>query len=357
MWRIALRSGSPYWWRYRGSVQSEPPRQCALGTTFEALEVLCSAELLTRVMAYVVPGDWLYMATVSRLVQAAYTTALVQGQTRLHYMCGTHPYMAVSTPSRLGIAISCGLKEALPQCNKDTLNYAAGLSGSLAVLQRLRELGLQMTFRAVYGAAHCCDVSLLHTVYRHLALAERNADNGIIWHLIGQELALHGDAGLALTWVSQRRKNWRTGSLRSFREFAANEGHLATLQFLMGHGRILFGHAAYPSTGGTAHAAPHAQERSELTALVEEAAWGGHVHVVQWLIEEHGATPSSAVDTAVRRCHLRLLAHLVKQRGCRCDAQRLLPLAGADRVVNSPQLERLRAYIAARDTGSPGDGD
>eukprot|EP00611_Tribonema_gayanum_P021632 TRINITY_DN4201_c0_g2_i1.p2 TRINITY_DN4201_c0_g2~~TRINITY_DN4201_c0_g2_i1.p2 ORF type:complete len:281 (-),score=44.77 TRINITY_DN4201_c0_g2_i1:951-1793(-) len=141
-----------------------PARKCSKEPAPARTQVLCSAELLTRVMAFVVPGDWLYIATVSRRVQAAYTTALVQGQTRLRYMCGTRPFMAVSTPSRLEIAISCGLKEALPRCNKDTLNYAAGLSGSLAVLQRLRELGLQMTFRAVYGAAHCCDVSLLHTV-------------------------------------------------------------------------------------------------------------------------------------------------------------------------------------------------
>ncbi|KAG5181261.1 hypothetical protein JKP88DRAFT_321564 [Tribonema minus] len=259
--------------------------------------IFCSAELLVQVMAYVEPGDWLYIAPVTRLVQAAYMTSLVRREEGLQSICFTNPNLAVTSISRLEFAISCGFKDGLSQylnaslSNKFPLSYAAGASGSLAVVQRLRDLGLHTSYATIRGAAKHCNVSLLHALLWQLPSAERDVMDKTSWHIVGLQLVRHGDKGAALTWLSQRQNDWGPCSLHSFCGAAAEAGQLGTPQFLVDHGRVLFGCVASCEAGETAHCEQVGSD--VVAALLWRAACGGHIDIVRWLIDEKGASPQS----------------------------------------------------------------
>ncbi|KAG5181262.1 hypothetical protein JKP88DRAFT_261137 [Tribonema minus] len=330
-----------------------PARKCVKESAPARTHIFCSAELLVQVMAYVEPGDWLYIAPV-RLVQAAYMTSLMQREAGLQSIGFTDPMLAVTSISRLELAISCGFKDGLSQHLQATqgrkfpLSYAAGASGSLAVVQRLHQLGLHPRYATINGAAEHCNVSLLHALFWQLPSAERNVMDKTSWHIVGLQLVRHGDKGAALTWLSQRQNDWGPCSLHSFCGAAAEAGQLSTLQFLLDHGRVLFRCVASLKAGETAHCEQHKLEGDMLSTMLQRAKCGGHVHIVRWLVKEKSALPQSAVDDAVRSGHVPVLAYLVEQCGRQRDTQRLLGLVDNGTYRNATQRERMRAYISTQ---------
>ncbi|KAG5185850.1 hypothetical protein JKP88DRAFT_310999 [Tribonema minus] len=313
---------------------TEPPTKCVTNPS----SVLASWDLLTRVLSYRDSNDWFFTAPVSRLVRAAYMSVVVEetafapsyGRSAVMWVCATQPAQAAHSHARLDAALRSDDFEAAARRvgrRSGSIARAAGATGDVALVRRCMALGgVQDASWTLTGAARLCNAGLLSALHALVASPENRKVGSLKWDAgmrrWGQVLAECGDGGDALTWVSQQRppRVWPRCYTLSLCQRAAANGHLRTLQFLLGPGLALFGpldeQLAYRA-GSNSDNPGRAME--EMTML-EAAVSGGDIATVQWLldlrIEAYDSELSERVmEIAAHRGHLPLLRWL---RGKQC---------------------------------------
>ena len=132
---------------------------------------LCERGILLRILSYVGPGHWHFLATVSSLWRDTYVRVAPRKLlfTTFHrrrfvdFTCNpqTTLYSSVfASPSRVRLAHGSGV-----DCSKETYQLAAGTYGTITALVAAHELGMDYTALTLQGAATCnklCVLQFLH---------------------------------------------------------------------------------------------------------------------------------------------------------------------------------------------------
>eukprot|EP00611_Tribonema_gayanum_P008911 TRINITY_DN185_c0_g1_i6.p1 TRINITY_DN185_c0_g1~~TRINITY_DN185_c0_g1_i6.p1 ORF type:complete len:443 (-),score=87.14 TRINITY_DN185_c0_g1_i6:487-1815(-) len=287
-------------------------------------EVLGSRDLLKLVVRFAAhPNEWLYFSLVSRQVRAAYMAVSVRS-TGAPSLFTTAIEAAVTSHTRLELALlSESFTTAVATFDlSDTFYRAVGQSGSLPLIQRVQTLaGPYDAFVCgliLEGAARACNVALLQALHR-VELKEHEITEQQ-WVDVGMELAGHGDDGCALSWLSAqlpKPAEWPPWFMTALCQRAACNKRLRTLQFLMQIGPALFG----PLQTFTAQQLDEYPDHEvsywrsdEVTTVLDEAAFGGDMRTVSWLLEEMHFEPSDiTMQAAAAQSHFALLKWLHKR--------------------------------------------
>eukprot|EP00611_Tribonema_gayanum_P020784 TRINITY_DN3871_c0_g1_i1.p1 TRINITY_DN3871_c0_g1~~TRINITY_DN3871_c0_g1_i1.p1 ORF type:complete len:593 (+),score=133.48 TRINITY_DN3871_c0_g1_i1:246-1781(+) len=305
---------------------SERRAKCGSGARHRAqATVLASWDLLTHILSYRDTDDWYFTAPVSRLVRAAYTTAVIREtaftgsrgphQSAVAWVCRTRFAQAAHSHARLDAALlSKAFARAVRRghCEPEALSHPAAAAGAAGLVQRFAALGVRIdSSSALCGAARLCDAAALDALCRQVLTP---GDVRTHLHLVGQTLAERGDGGGALMWLSQQlqppSRDWPPWYLLSLCQRAAAYGRLHTLQFLLGPGLVLFG----PLDEVWLERGPHEDFFSwagQRMRLPEAAAWGGDLSTVQWLVEYSAYKISvRMMEIAAHQGHLPVLRWL-----------------------------------------------
>eukprot|EP00611_Tribonema_gayanum_P008908 TRINITY_DN185_c0_g1_i2.p1 TRINITY_DN185_c0_g1~~TRINITY_DN185_c0_g1_i2.p1 ORF type:complete len:554 (-),score=76.92 TRINITY_DN185_c0_g1_i2:125-1786(-) len=292
-------------------------------------EVLGSRDLLKLVVRFAAhPNEWLYLSLVSRQVRAAYMAVAVKSK-GAPSLFTTAVEAAVTSHTRLEFALlSESFAIELATFHLTTAFYrAVGRSGSLPLIQRVQTLaGPYDAFVCgliLEGAARACNVALSQTLHKvefkeHEITEQR-------WVHVGMQLAEHGDDGCALSWLSAqlpKPAEWPPWFTTALCQRAAWHKRLRTLQFLMQYGPALFGPLQTFSVqqvdefpGNTLSL----WSSDAVMTVLDEAAYGGDMRVVSWLLEEtHFELSGITFQAAAARGHFALLKWLY-ERGCPHD--------------------------------------
>eukprot|EP00611_Tribonema_gayanum_P026565 TRINITY_DN635_c0_g2_i3.p1 TRINITY_DN635_c0_g2~~TRINITY_DN635_c0_g2_i3.p1 ORF type:complete len:518 (-),score=152.20 TRINITY_DN635_c0_g2_i3:191-1744(-) len=345
-------------------------RLCAPATP--AAAVLNDSDLLARIMRYTRCGHWIYIAPVSRVVGAAYMSHVVSTR-GIYDLFFTDPAAALCTRATLRMALpDQAFHEEFLHGPQGRLSRVAGLSGSIAVVQKLCAHGMDVSPKVLIGAASHCDLRLLDALYNDVLRRRRVA--GKHWCAVALALAGSGDAGFALTWLSQQRDRdagpWPRYLLSAMCFCAAFDGRLATLQFLLDprRGVALFGPLLHaPSEDESESSESHSDsepggdalghllemarwtdsalwrpsQRHTLT-LLDKAAGSGSTAVLEWLVGQGYSFTAVTMPYAAFRGRLAALQWL-QQRGCPHDMHEVCAAA----LESAAATPRLMQWIKA----------
>eukprot|EP00611_Tribonema_gayanum_P021506 TRINITY_DN4157_c0_g1_i1.p1 TRINITY_DN4157_c0_g1~~TRINITY_DN4157_c0_g1_i1.p1 ORF type:complete len:301 (-),score=47.47 TRINITY_DN4157_c0_g1_i1:417-1271(-) len=216
--------------------------------------------------------------------------------------------------ARLEMALACGITVHVPSLHYSCNVFdAAGASGSMEVVRRLHGLGMRGS-RFLPSAARARRTGIL---YRLPALVQESGDEVTLhtWVLVQASIlgAAYDDNELnaVLVWLLQQVRPWPVWYCTLLCHTAARKGRLAALKFLMhnDHGQALFGplirdlsavdwsspewtkapkqHFKWPSFAFDDEPEVD-QYANALLTLMDAAAVGGRVEMLQWLRQEQG---------------------------------------------------------------------
>ncbi|KAG5192396.1 hypothetical protein JKP88DRAFT_250811 [Tribonema minus] len=283
----------------------------------------------------------LELVPVARSWRTAYmsVTARQQGAA---WVCVTSGSAVVETPARLEMALARGadVPALVKSCD---VQRAAGTSGSMEVIHRLRQLGMVVSdgvvLQVLIGATRARRTGVL---YRLPALALESGEqvDHQTWTYAGicvlRSAYDEEEQKAVLIWLSQQVRPWPVWYCTRLCHIAAENGRLAALKFLMhkDRGQVLFGPFIqdlsvvdlsspewvnapsffwYEFVGGVRH---H-------FTVMNGAAAGGHISVMQWLHHEQSLpfTPQTMMTAAG---HGRSAAlQWLHQKGCPHDIKNL----------------------------------
>jgi hypothetical protein len=267
--------------------------------------------ILENVLSYVGLGHHLFVAPISKLWQAIYTTLgshqlIVCSRNRRRGIVITCvPQMtfysaAFASPSRVKLAHESGLS-----CTSTAYKCAAGKHADAATLATAHELGMQYTIVTMTDAAECnrlAEVQYLH-------------NQGCPWPsgLLG-EVASRGHFEL-LRWCSQHGCPWDT-AMAPF--FAAKSSSIELMAWVLQQPRTQLYEDVMYTAAAQGHTAMcqllHAKQCPWDWKSTRAAARGGHADVLRWLMDN--GCPWNAqymCEAAARGGSVEVLVHLQQQ--------------------------------------------
>ncbi|KAG5181183.1 hypothetical protein JKP88DRAFT_279037 [Tribonema minus] len=335
----AARSGD-VWAHARASSEAgggEEPRRT----------VLASPDLLASIVDFMGCGHWLFVAPVSRSWRTAYMS-VTERQQSVPCVCVTVGPAAVETPERLEMALEHGIDVPI-LTSTYSAQEAAGASGSMEVILRLCHLGMPISCAALLGAACARHIG---TLYRLCTLAQRR--NVLVrletWTALHERVihCSHDDEQrlAALVWLSRQVRPWPVWFCTYLCHSAANGGRQAALKYFMNKDRgqavygplvrdlsvVDFGCLEWRDAPATFRWCLGSRP---LLSLMDEAAIGGHVEVLQWLRQEHALplTPLTMACAAGSGCLPAL--QWLHRAGCPYDIIQLCEPRDGDEDVDS----------------------
>jgi hypothetical protein len=196
-------------------------------STTDIRHPLQQAVLVQRVLDYIGPGRWCFVAEVSSMWRECYARvasremqALASGEASGVISCV--PQMTLSsevfaTPSQVRYAAGRGLCLATDVCL-----YAAGMHADIATLQAARETGMPYTYRSIDGAVRC----------NKLATVQFFRAQGCPWGYSVFNLAAARGHTAMCAYLHAERCPWSSDTCAA----AAVNGHDSTLRWLREHG-------------------------------------------------------------------------------------------------------------------------
>eukprot|EP00611_Tribonema_gayanum_P007498 TRINITY_DN1688_c0_g2_i2.p1 TRINITY_DN1688_c0_g2~~TRINITY_DN1688_c0_g2_i2.p1 ORF type:complete len:563 (-),score=137.60 TRINITY_DN1688_c0_g2_i2:94-1716(-) len=340
--------------------RGRPAQRVRTGDAAVAL-VFASGELLGDIMAFAGPGEFLFVAPVSRLVRAVYTSiaASLYGAA-----CRTEYTAAFLSASRLEYVLDSDGEFVAALADMD--EHAAMLSsallaeiGSTALMRRVHAAGFPLHKELLVGAARTGSVGHLHSVWGVLIDCEVETDT---WCRVGIELAKHGKEGssAALAWLAAQRRlplSWPAHFTNVLCNTAAEYGRIATLRFLLSptQGQLLFGpltalSLAYVESCSCSKATLDALQYTDITdkphvmSLVDATAFGNDASVLAWLRAEHANFnfTSITMEAAAHMGGVRALEWL-RAHGCPHDVHTICEALLRSRSATPPHMEWVRA--------------
>eukprot|EP00611_Tribonema_gayanum_P019796 TRINITY_DN3497_c0_g1_i1.p1 TRINITY_DN3497_c0_g1~~TRINITY_DN3497_c0_g1_i1.p1 ORF type:complete len:459 (+),score=51.86 TRINITY_DN3497_c0_g1_i1:295-1671(+) len=299
--------------------------------------VLANPQLLASIISFMECGHWIYLTPVSHSWRTAYMSVTAQRE-GAPSVCLTRGSAAVASAARLEMALACGINvQRLVRAY--FVQEAAGASGSMEVVRRLHGLGMPISDAALIGVARTRRMCVMH---RLLALALESGEQVMLstWLSVGLRIvsnAYDGEQQIAvLIWLSQQMRPRPVWFCTVLCHTAAEKGQSTALKFLLhkDHGQTLFGPLIRDLSAVEMRApewidASHYLSSSSVHGgrycftMMDKAAAGGCVEVLQWLRHEH-ALPFTPVTMpcAAENGHLTALQWLY-QAGCQCDVDRV----------------------------------
>ena len=292
---------------FRFSVLLSATDAAAAATLTEAadFEAVCTREL-AALLSFVGEHQHLYICGVNRAFHTQYHKTKAGGR---RFLCRTSYRAVFESASRLTLAVQCGLV-------LNRLQYEAGRYASIEVLQAALSLGLLMTGDVVRGAVHSGVLSKSQWLAdeQKVALSDDLAD----------ETAKTGSVEI-MQWLHTRPVLITSQALR----VAARSNHLPMVEYLGSFSTILC--QLHPRTAVEVAEEGHLDMLKwlqshrcamEFEDIAFHAAKGGHVHILAWLLEDHGVDLSAtrALARAARGGHLLMMGWLIMQ-GCDVDAE------------------------------------
>ncbi|KAG5189777.1 hypothetical protein JKP88DRAFT_243275 [Tribonema minus] len=263
---------------------------------------------------------------------------------------------AAVSQSRLNLALlSTKFTDALPTLSfpaRYSLCLALGELGSLEVVQRMAQAGLNVGAEVLIGAADTCNIADLHSLWVGV-LSQQDVDLEICIE-IGVSLARFGDDGSCLSWLAaqlRRPSAWPAHFINEVCNLAAMWANIPTLQFLLARGPALFGTLGtlflsdirstlpndalvFVDLGGTEH----------VLTVVDAAAMAANPTVLQWLHSQHAAEFTSiTMQEAASNAVLPSLKWL-HQQGCAYDINQILQLVLVSVYVTPPAVAWVRSF-------------
>jgi hypothetical protein len=240
--------------------------------------------VLQRVFSYVGPGQWHYMATVSKLYKQSYEKAETLGvlciatpwEAELCTATTTLLRAAFASPSRVQLAVACGLP--IRAINNKNLQQIAGKHSDLRTLQAAHKLKLPLTHYVTLGVARSGSVAKLewlHAEQRKYLPAEICT------------LTINGGKLDALKWYQQKGGKFNKKCVIS----AAIAGRVNVLEFL------------------------HAEGFSWHSAITAAAARGGSIDTLRWLLQEGCPVNLQTICNHAATCGGVALMRLAQQLG------------------------------------------
>eukprot|EP00611_Tribonema_gayanum_P029817 TRINITY_DN80_c0_g1_i1.p1 TRINITY_DN80_c0_g1~~TRINITY_DN80_c0_g1_i1.p1 ORF type:complete len:551 (-),score=122.88 TRINITY_DN80_c0_g1_i1:142-1794(-) len=208
-------------------------------------EVLSSTPLLGSILSFTGPGDFLFLATVSRRVGAV-GIAHVASVYGADSLLMTELNAALMSTSRLALAQGDKFADMVHLCSQQPMPRACELLGEMGCAQAivaLRDRGLYTGGGDVLvGAARKCNVGLVQSLWAGPLNKPELPEP--ICRAIGLQAAKRGDDGTVLSWLAPQLRAgtaWPAYYHHVLCNAAAMYGRLNTLEFLFGHGLTLFG--------------------------------------------------------------------------------------------------------------------
>jgi hypothetical protein len=246
----------------------------AIHCLIPAILRMCSAMLVGV-------GHHLFVALVSRQWQTIY--ASLKSQQRAARFNGkeisinTVPQMtffssAFASPSRVKLAVECGLDCASPKCQ-----YAAGKHADVATLTTAFELGLEYTSATMHGTSQCNKIAEVHFLHAQ----------GCPWSDWLLEVAARCGHFELLRWCYEHGCPWNT--IPRAPQYAAESGNVELMAWVLqqsGAQLDLFAMHGAALKGDTAMCQYlHAQQCPWNEESTTTAATTDHVDLLRWLIE------------------------------------------------------------------------
>ncbi|KAG5183524.1 hypothetical protein JKP88DRAFT_245163 [Tribonema minus] len=325
--------------------------------------VLANPQLLESVLSFVGRGHRLYLVPVARSWRTAYmsVTARQQGAA---WVCVTSGSAVVETPARLEMALARGadVPALVKSCD---VQRAAGTSGSMEVIHRLRQLGMVVSdgvvLQVLIGATCARRTGVL---YRLPALALESGEqvDHQTWTYAGicvlRSAYDEEEQKAVLIWLSQQVRPWPVWYCTCLCHTAAENGRLASLKFLMHKdcGQVLFGSLVQDLSVIDFSSPERADAPTDLcfqfvggvhhhVTVMNRAAAGGHIKVMQWLHHEQ-PLPVTPQTMSVAAANGRLAAlQWLHQVGCPYDIAYICKLSFQEGVARATpsQMEWLRS--------------
>eukprot|EP00611_Tribonema_gayanum_P016091 TRINITY_DN2806_c0_g3_i1.p1 TRINITY_DN2806_c0_g3~~TRINITY_DN2806_c0_g3_i1.p1 ORF type:complete len:545 (+),score=77.24 TRINITY_DN2806_c0_g3_i1:82-1716(+) len=339
--------------RSRSEAEGDGPRRA----------VLENPQLLASIISFMERGHWLYLTPVAHCWRTAYMAATARRQ-GVQWVCTTSGSAAVETPERLAKALVCGIN-VTALTRSSSVHKAAGASGSLEVVRRLHNLGMPVSRETFLGAARA---RRMHLLYKLPALTRKSGVQVTFGTVMFIEAHIlcdvfgHEQQKEALIWLSQQVQPWPVWYCTHLCYIAAENGQLSSLQFLMhkDHGQVLFG-PLMQDFSAVELGAPEwfgALDYDERWSgfvkdvhlrftLMDKAASGGHVEVLQWLSQQRELPFTPQTMTCAAKCGRLSALQWLCQAGCPYDIADLcsvsLDNAFLELLVSPMQMEWLRS--------------
>jgi hypothetical protein len=186
------------------------------------------AGILSQVLSFVGPGHWLFIAAVNKWWRARYAELprlpmplypIRKWERRFTCSpCMTLFSAAFASRSRVRLAVQCGL-----DCSKENSMYTAGRAATITTLVAAEELGLQLTYITMCGAARAGSTLKLQWLRE-----EHNCcltDNLCVYAAMGGSIS-------TLRWLKQQGCAFTAYCCYN----ATYYNHLSTLQYLRSEG-------------------------------------------------------------------------------------------------------------------------
>jgi hypothetical protein len=217
---------------------------------------LQQAGILQRVLDYVGPGHWCFLAEVSSLWRNLYTRVAsreLQGMySNNKVICCSQMTLCsavFASPSRLRHAHAHKLRVS---CKTIVYEHAAGAYADISTLQAARKLGMRYTEAAMFGAVRCNEVAVVQFLHAQgctlsISLSNVAATRGYIamcsylhaencpWVTVTSELAARSSHCSTLKWLREHGCPWDADSIH---RFAAESGSVEALEFLQQQGIV-----------------------------------------------------------------------------------------------------------------------
>jgi hypothetical protein len=249
---------------------------------------LHQADILQRVLGYVGPGHWCFVAEASRLWREMYAKVsdcevqVVRLQTKITCVPQMTLFSAgFASPSRVRLAKA----RELP-CTTAAYQQAAGMHADVATMEAAVELGMSYTEATMEGAARCnklAVVQFLHTL-------------GCPWDTrVFNAAAARGDIALC-AYLRSEQCPWTEKTC----DKAILKGHVSTLSWLREHGcpwNLGMSHL-YAAQGGSIDMMVYVQQQrvvftaQMLTHMLKIAGVHNKLAAAKWLRHEGAAWPN-----------------------------------------------------------------
>jgi hypothetical protein len=172
--------------------------------------------------------------------------------------CSTLISAVFESPSRLSMAVQCGLQLT----TNHAMQYIAGLYASIPTLELAEELGMTFCNSVVDGAADFGRVSIVNYLLQGRQHLVRGVD--------GYRAAQNGDADM-LKCLTQNGCMFTSSTCNT----AATSGQLLALQYILSTLDCTCNNVRCERCDWLTHSA------------IQEAALGGNIEMVNWLQQQH----------------------------------------------------------------------
>jgi hypothetical protein len=295
--------------------------------TADSSKALFDLGVLQNVLSYVGPGNYLFMAPVSLLWADLYARlepqklTVQEGASKRTIACFpqmTRYSTVFTSPARVQLAHESGL-----DCNAVAYQRAAGQYADIASLAAAHELGMHYTAPVMAGAAQC----------NKLAEVQYLRSRSCPWSLALLEMGARSGYLDLVRWCYEHGCPW--DNVRLVNRYAAESGNVELMAWALQKSRTRLTEFEMQAAAAKGHTAMcqylHAQQCPWNYSCTRDAAAGGHIDLLRWLVNIGCSdAPYDLCTAAVKGGSIEVLEYL-QQEGFLTSVEtltRLLNMAG-----------------------------